>query len=223
MKKYFKVLRKCPLFYWIEDENLIALLGCLGAKVEFFDKKYTILAEGNPAKFIGIMLHGSAQVIRMDYNGNKSIVSEIAESDIFGESFACAEISSIPVAIVANEPCEVMFIDCHRLLHSCSNACGFHQQLIFNLMKDLATKNLLFHQRIEVTSQRSTRDKLMTFLLLQSKKNGSSSFDISFNRQELADYLEVDRSGLSAEISKLCKEGIILCKRNHFELLDIPV
>ncbi|MBP3310141.1 MAG: Crp/Fnr family transcriptional regulator [Ruminococcus sp.] len=219
MKKYFDVLRRCSLFNHIEDENLIALLGCLDAKVEAFGKKYTIFAEGNPAKHIGIMLSGKAQVIRNDYNGNRSIVSGIEQAEMFGEAFACAELDAIPVAIIANEPCEVMFINCHRLMNSCTNACSFHQQIIFNLMKELAIKNLMFHQRIEITSQRSTRDKLMTYLLMQAKKNRKSSFTIPFNRQELADYLEVDRSGLSTEIGKLTKKGIISCSRNHFEIL----
>ncbi len=219
MKKYFDVLRKCSLFAQIADEDLIALLGCLGAKVESFDKKYTIIAEGTPAKYIGIMLSGTAQVILVDYNGNRSIVTGIESSETFCEAFACAEVSAIPVSIIANEPCEVMLIDSQRLMHSCSNACNFHRQIIFNLMKDLARKNLAFHQRIEVTSQRSTRDKLMTYLTLQSKKTESRSFDIPFDRQQLADYLEVERSGLSAEISKLRREGIIRCERNHFELL----
>jgi len=112
-----------------------------------------------------------------------------------------------------------MLIECNHILHTCSNNCGFHQQLIFNLMKDLATKTILFHQKIEIISKRSTRDKLMTYLMLQAKKEGSDSFDIPFDRQELADYLEVERSGLSAEISKLKKEGIINNQKNHFELL----
>ena len=112
-----------------------------------------------------------------------------------------------------------MLIDCSHILHTCSNHCGFHQQLIFNLMKDLASKTIMFQQRIEITSKRSTREKLMTYLILQARKVSSDSFDIPFDRQELADYLEVDRSGLSVEISKLRNEGVIECKRNFFKLL----
>ncbi len=219
MKKYFEVLKSCSLFQHIEDKNLPALLGCLGARVECFEKKCTIIAEGSPAKHIGILLSGSAQAAFIDYNGNRSIVSGIECSDIFCETFSCAEVPAIPVSITANEPCEVMFIDSWHLMHPCPNVCGFHQQIIFNLMKDLATKNLISHQRMEITSQRSTRGKLMTYLLLQAKKNGCSSFEIPFNRQELADFLEVDRSGLSTEISKLRKEGIIKNERRAFELL----
>lgn len=218
MKKYFEILRQCPLFHQIQDESLSGMLTCLGAKVETFDKKYTILAEGTPAKHIGIILSGSAQIIRVDYYGNRSILSNIGPSQIFAEAFACAELPSIPVTVIANEPCEVMLINCSRILHSCSNSCGFHQQLIFNLMKDLATKTLLFHEKIEITSKRSTREKLMAYLMLQAKKAQSSSFDIPFDRQELSDYLEVDRSGLSAEISKLRKEGILDSQKKHFEL-----
>ena len=219
MKKYLKVLRKCPLFATIEDDNLLRMLVCLGAKVEFFDKKYTILGEGTPAKYIGIVLSGSAQIAQVDYFGNRSILSEIGPSEVFAEAFACAETKELPVTVIANEPSEIMLIDCSHILHTCQNHCGFHQQLIYNLMKDLAAKTLLFHQRIEITSKRSTREKLMTYLLMQAKKVDSNSFDIPFDRQELADYLEVDRSGLSAEIGKLKKEGVIDSYKNHFVLL----
>lgn len=219
MKKYFEILRRCPLLEGIGDEKLVSMLDCLGAKIEFFDKKYTIIAEGNPAKYIGILLDGSAQITRVDYYGNRSIVADIRPAEVFGEAFACAEVRAIPVSIIANEPCTVMLIDCHRILHTCSNNCGFHQQLIFNLMRDLAMKNLQFHQKIEVTSKRTTREKLMTYLMLTAKKAGSDNFEIPFDRQALADYLEVDRSGLSAEISKLRKEGVLQNRKNHFTLL----
>jgi len=219
MEKYFDILKKCPLFFKIEKDNLMTMLGCLGAKVASFDKKYTIIAEGNPAKYIGIMLSGSAQITKIDYYGTRSIISEVMPSETFSEAFACAGVGSMPVSVVANDPCEVMLIDCGHILHTCTNNCGFHQQLIFNLMKNLAAKNIMFHQKLEITSKRSTREKLLAYLQLQAQKNGSSSFDIPFDRQELADYLEVDRSGLSAEISKLRSEGVLESSRKHFDLL----
>lgn len=219
MKEYFEVLQRCPLFAHIEEEKLQKMLTCFGAKVEAFEKKHTIISEGNPAEYIGIMLSGSAQIIRIDYYGNRSILSEVGPSEIFAEAFACAEVQSIPISVTANEPCEVMLIDCAHILHTCSNNCEFHQQLIFNLMKDMATKAIMFHQKIEITSKRSTREKLLTYLMFHAKKVNSNNFDIPFDRQELADYLEVDRSGLSAEISKLRREGIIKSDKNHFELL----
>ena len=112
-----------------------------------------------------------------------------------------------------------MLIDSSHILHTCHNNCGFHQQIIFNLMKDLALKTIAFHQRIEITSKRTTRDKLLAYLNLQAKKAGSESFDIELDRQELADYLEVERSGLSSEISKMIKEGLIKNEKNHFVIL----
>jgi CRP-like cAMP-binding protein len=155
----------------------------------------------------------------VDYYGNRSILSEVAPSEIFGEAFACAESRNLPISVIATDPCEVMLIECSHILHTCQNNCGFHQALIFNLMKDLATKNILFHQRIEITAKRSTREKLLAYLVLQAKNTGYDSFEIPFDRQELADYLEVDRSGLSAEISKLRKEGILESQKNRFTLL----
>ena len=219
MEKYLKILKKCPLFAEIEEENLLRMLSCLGAKVVSFDKKYTVFAEGSPAKYIGIMLSGSAQIIQVDYYGNRSILSEVSAPEVFAEAFACAEVDALPVTVIANDPCDIMLIECDHILHTCSNNCGFHQKLIFNLMKDLASKSILFHQRIEITSKRTTREKLLTYLLMQAKAAGRDSFDIPFDRQELADYLEVDRSGLSAEISKLRREGVLDSNKNHFVLL----
>ena len=219
MKKYLEILKKCPLFYGIAEDNLLRMLTCLGARVTEFDKKYTIFAEGSPAKHIGIVLSGAAQIIQVDYYGNRSILSDVKPSEIFAEAFACAECNSLPIYVIATEPCEVMLIECSHVLHTCQNNCGFHQALIFNLMKDLATKSLRFHERIEITSKRSTREKLLAYLVLQAKNAGSDSFEIPFDRQELADYLEVDRSGLSAEISKMRKEGILESHKNHFTLL----
>ncbi len=219
MKKYFDILRKCPLFYSISDADLQKMLVCLGAEAVSFDKKYTVFREGSPARYIGIVLSGSVQTVRVDYFGNRSIISESKSGEVFGEAFACAESAATPVTVIANEPSLIMLIDCSHILHTCKNNCAHHQQMIYNLMKILATKTILYHERIEITSARTTREKLLSYLAIESKKAGSNSFDIPFDRQELADYLEVDRSGLSAEISKLRREGIIDCKKHHFEFI----
>lgn len=219
MKKYWEVLRACPLFQGIGDGDLRQMLTCLGAKVERFDKKQTIIAEGMPAKCIGIVLSGRVQIEQVDYYGNRSILNNVAPSELFAEAFTCAGVSAMPVAVIAVEPCEVMLIDGSHVLHTCERHCGFHQQLILNLMKDLAEKSLLFHQKLEIIGKRTTRDKLMTYLLHQAKKAECTVFTIPFDRQELADYLEVDRSGLSAEIGKLRKEGVLISRKNRFELL----
>lgn len=218
MKNYFEVLRSCLLFEGITDEGLLSIPDCLGVNVQSYGKNQTIIAEGGRAEQIGIVLSGAVQIARVDYYGNRSILTELCPGQLFGESFACAEVERIPVNVVAAQECEVMLFDARRILHMCGNACGFHNQMIFNLMKAAATKNLVFHQKLEIISKRTTRERLMTYLLQQEKFSGSS-FQIPFDRQELADFLEVDRSGLSAEIGKLRKEGILECKRSRFTLL----
>jgi len=219
MKKFKEILLKCPLFDGISEENLYTMLGCLGARVISFDKKYTIFAEGSRATHIGILLSGEAQVMLVDYYGNRSIVGNVTEGDIFAEAFACAELDTLPVTVIASEPSEVMLIDCSHIMHTCNNNCGFHQQLIFNLMKDIARKNIALYKKNEITAKRTTRDKLISYLSLEAKRSKSSSFDIPYDRQELADYLGVDRSGLSTEIGKLRDEGIIDTHRSRFTIL----
>lgn len=218
MIKFFDVLRKCSLFDGIEDENLDKILHCLRATPDFYDKKFTIFTEGKPVKYIGIVLSGSVQAVQVDYYGNRSILTETTPGGMFGQAFACSGAIPDTLSYIASEPSDIMLLDCNHILHTCSNNCGFHQQMIYNLMKNMANANIELHQRIEITSKRSTREKLMAYLSLYAQKTGSKEFDIPFDRQELADYLEVERSGLSAEISKLRAEGILESNKRHFVL-----
>ena len=155
----------------------------------------------------------------MIYYGNKSILAAAVPGDIFAEEFACSGAEVLPLSAIAIEESEVMFIECDKILHTCSNNCGFHQKLIYNLMRGLAEKSIGFHKRMEIISKRTTRDKLLAYLSHEARSAGGGYFDIPFDRQELADYLEVDRSGLSQEISKLKREGIIDADKNHFRIL----
>jgi CRP-like cAMP-binding protein len=165
------------------------------------------------------VLSGSVQISRVDYYGNRSILSNALQGEVFAEAFACASAEALPVSVIANEASEVLLIDCSHILHTCQNGCGFHHQLIYNLMKDLAQKTIQIHERAEVTSKRTTREKLMAYLMLCAKKEGKDRFEIPFDRQELADYLEVERSGLSAEIGKLQREGVLYSRKKLFRLL----
>jgi len=219
VKTDLKIIEECPLFYNVKEEDLTTMLTCLGAKEKSFEKGTLIFSEGNPADSIGIVLSGTVQISRDDYYGNRTLMGRLEPGDLFGESFAFAGVKYLPVNVIAMSPCEILLIKSHRIITPCSNACGFHNKLIFNLLKVMARKNLGFHQKIQVTSKRTTREKLMAFLMLQAKKYESNTFEIPFDRQALADYLEVDRSGLSAEISKLRKEGVLECHRSIFTLL----
>ena len=219
MKEFFPILQNCSLFEGIAPADLPTLLPCLGGRVYGYKKGQIILQEGQSATWIGIVLLGSVQLIREDYFGNRSIMGHIEPLQLFGETYAYAGAKALPVSVVADADCKILMIDSRRISTCCTNACAFHNQLIANMLRLVATKNLMLHQKIDVTSKRTTREKLMAYLLTQAKHHGSNSFSIPFDRQALADYLEVDRSGLSVEISKLRKEGVLESEKNRFTLL----
>lgn len=218
MKNFHSIMSQCPLFDGIEMEDLYAMMGCIGGKTATAQKNQSICREGDPATHVGMVLSGAVRLEREDYYGNRSIVAHIGPGELFGETYACAGIKNLPISVVADEDSQVLLMDCRRITTTCSHACAFHSRIIFNLLRVVAGKNLVYDQKIQVTSRRTTREKLMTYLLNQAKLQGSNSFRIPYDRQELADYLEVDRSGLSAEISKLRKEGILESERNYFTL-----
>ena len=218
MKKYLPILQKSPLFASMAESDLLPLLSCLGGTVREYPKGAVVFREGDRPTHLGLVLSGEVRITRTDYYGNRSIVSAVTPPGLFGETFSCAEVESLPVDVIAASDSVVLMIAVHRITTPCCNACGFHNQIIFNLMKQTAAKNLMFHRKLEITSKRTTRDKLMTYLLMTAKEQGSRQITIPFDRQELADYLEVDRSGLSAEISKLRREGVLEAERNRFVL-----
>ena len=219
MKKYLPILQKSPLFFGVEKDDIHPVLECLDGTLRICPKGSIVFAEGDRPTHLGVVLEGEVRITRTDYYGNRSIVAAVKASQVFGETFACAEVQSLPVDIMAAADSILLMIDVRRIISTCCNACTFHNRIIYNLMKQTAAKNLMFHRKLEITSKRTTRDKLMTYLHITAKEQGSSSFTIPYDRQELADYLEVDRSGLSAEIGKLRREGILTAEKNRFTLL----
>ena len=217
MQKYLPVIKSCPLFGGMSTEDIDSILSCLGAQVQAHMKNAEVLSAGDRARYVGLVLSGSVRVERVDYRGNRSVTARIMPGQLFAEAFACAQTENLPVSVCAAEETRVMFIDAQRIIHACANACGFHTQLIYNLMRILAMKNLTMQQKMEALTQRTTREKLMTYLTSCAGTGGA--FEIPFDRQELADYLAVDRSGLSTEIGKLRREGVIRCEKNCFEIL----
>ena len=219
MKKYLPILQKSPLFFGVEKDDILPMLECLDGTLRICPKGSIVFAEGDRPTHLGVVLEGEVRFTRTDYYGNRSIVAAVKASQVFGETFACAEVQSLPVDIMAAADSILLMIDVRRIISTCCNACTFHNRIIYNLMKQTAAKNLMFHRKLEITSKRTTRDKLMIYLLMTAKEQGSSCFEIPYDRQELADYLEVDRSGLSAEISKLRREGVLTAEKNRFTLL----
>lgn len=220
MKDFYQILSCCPLFNGIDMEDLSGMMGCIGGHTIAVRKGDTLFSEGDPATYVGMVLSGAVQMIREDYYGNRSIVAYIRPAELFCETYACAGIEELPISVIAGEDSQVLLMDCRKITTTCCNACAFHNRIIFNLLQLVATKTIVFDQKMQVTSKRTTRDKLMTYLANEAKRQNSKSFVIPYDRQELADYLEVDRSGLSVEIGKLRREGILESEKNHFVLLQ---
>ena len=222
MKKYIDIIGKCALFSGISREDILNMLSCLEARIITAAKKQVIFAEGDEAKSMGVVLRGKVRIIREDYYGNRSIVAEVEPGELFAETVAAAGAERMPVSAVAAEESEVMLIDCRRVLYQCGKGCSFHNKLVGNLVQVVAKKNMILNQKIDIISKRTTREKLMTFLLSEAKKKNAGEFDIPYNRQELADYLGVERSALSAEIARMRRDGLIESEKSRFRLLVHP-
>jgi CRP-like cAMP-binding protein len=218
MTKYLPILKKCPLFTGIEDKDIAAILPCLSATIRQAEKNTFILTVDDSVNYVGLILNGSVHVIKEDFWGRKDILSQLGPAELFAESFSCAHTAHIPVRVLAVEQTELMMIDCRKIIRTCSSACLFHNQLISNMLEIIANKNILLMQKIEQLSKRTTREKVLAYLSAEAQKAGKNFFDIPFSRQEMADYLSVDRSAMSSELSKMREDGLIDFERNHFKL-----
>lgn len=219
MEKYFDILDTCPLFQQVGRGNYDKMLRCFGARVVSIKKNTAVFCEGQAADRVGIVLVGAVQAVQDDYLGNRSILSMAGSGELFGEGFACAGVDCIPVSIVATTDSQIMLIDCSHIMTMCHNACSFHNQMIRNLLISVAQSNLRLNQKIEILSKRTTREKVMAYLLSEAKVHGSNEFTIPYDRQELADYLGVERSAMSTVIGKLRDDGFIQVYRRHFRLM----
>lgn len=219
MEKYIGILKQNPLFAGIEESETLSLFKCLNAHNRKYDKDEYIINAGDFVKNVGIVVKGNVLVIQEDYWGNRLILANIEEGGLFAEAFSCAEVDSIPVSVIASEKTEVLLIDYKRIITTCNSVCTFHTSLIKNMLKIVAQKNINLTQKIEIVTMPTTRDRILAYLSFQAMQNGNSSFAIPFDRQELADYLSVNRSAMSRELSSLKAEGLIETERNTFKLL----
>ncbi len=208
------------LFAEIGADDLSVLLTCLGARSKHYKKKEIVLLVEDRVDCVGIVVRGALMVIKEDFAGSRSIIDRIEQYEIFGESLVCAGIATSPVTVVAAEDTEIMWIQFNRILSTCTSSCAFHTRLIGNMIKSLAVRNLQMNLKMEVTSKRNIRDKLMSYLLQHAERSRSFDFIIPLNRSELADYIYVDRSALSRELSRMKDEGMIDFKKNHFRILN---
>lgn len=221
MTEYLEIIRRSPLFRGIEAEELSALLDCMGARPRRMKKGDTVLAAGERATHLGIVLAGRVQVSRLKADGQRIVMGEIRPGQLFAESFACARAEALPVTATAGADGAVLLLDSGRLSAPCSAACAFHGRLIANLLSVLAHKNLALADKVEVLSGRTIRERLLAYLEDLCLKAGKNTVTVPFDRQALADYLCVDRSALSRAIGQLREEGVLETDRAKFTLKQL--
>lgn len=212
------ILKKCPLFNGVPEYSIQPIMGCLRAHERYYGKNEYIYHTGDSIKEIGIVMSGIVQIIKEDAWGSVTILAELTEGMIFGEAFVLGGVDKIPLSVFASEKSTVLFIDKDRTVTPCPAACGFHFDISRNMIKILAEKNIFLTGRVEHLSNRSTKEKVLSYLSSVSAKTGSRTFSIPFDRRQLADYLAVDRSALSSVLGKLRDEGIIEFNKNKFTL-----
>lgn len=219
MEKYISVLSNCPLFQNISPNNIKGVLSCLNANFTHYDKGQYIILQGDNLKHIGILITGNLQIIKEDSQGNPTILTELNSGNLFAETLVCAQVPYSPVSVLSSEHSDVILLDFNRIMNICTSACDFHTQIIKNMLLILAGKNIMLNNKLDCISQRSIRDKVLHYLNNFAQRCNSNTFDLPYNRQELADYLCVDRSALSSSLARLKDEGIINFHKNHFTLL----
>lgn len=216
-------LSKTILFRGIAPEEIQSMMGCLQGVSKKYSKGSIIHHAGETISTMGLVLSGGVCVESDDVWGNKSILDKISAGHIFAENYACLPGEPLMVNIVAVEEAEILFMRTDCMFTVCSHTCGFHNQLIRNMLTLSAQKTLNLSRRILHTSSKSIRGRLLSYLSYQATQHGSREFDIPFNRQQLADYLSVDRSAMSNELSKMQRDGLIRFARNHFTILKMEI
>ncbi len=212
------LLLQNKMFQGIQSGDISAIIQCLQCSTETYAKgSYLYLAELTKPR-MGILLSGKAKIIKETYAGESMMIAALEPGDLFGETFACVGLETAPVSILALDDSSAMFFDVQRLTHTCQAACPFHQQIIANLLTILAAKNMALNKKMSYITNKTIRGKLQAYLYDQADQARSHQFTIPFNRNELADYLCIDRSAMSRELSKMQEEGLLTYHKNSFKL-----
>lgn len=219
MTEYIEVLEETRLFKGIKRDEIEHLLCCIPNHTNTYNEGEYVFRAGDTVNLVYIILDGSVQLESTDYWGNTNIISEFVKGTMFGESFAFLDVNrAVSLSVKATSFSKVITLDSNKILTMCTNSCFFHNKLIKNLVNIMSNKNTLLNKKIMYLSERSIRRKILAYLSDCELKAKSSDFLISYNRQELADFLSVDRSAMSKELSKLKKEGILDYNKNQFKL-----
>ncbi len=219
MKKYVPILKRTQIFSGVGDNEITSMLSCLGARLKSYKKGEYVLRQGEHLSDIVVLVEGNLHIQKDDYWGNRSILGFIAVGEMFGEAYVAPDSGALINDVVAIEDSTVIFFDVKRIITTCPTACRFHALVVQNLFFAISEKNRKLVQKIGHMSCRTTREKLISYLSEEAKKQKSSSFTIPFNRQQLADFLSVDRSAMSNELCKMRDEGLLEFEKNQFKLL----
>lgn len=213
------ILTECALFHGLREAQIREMLPCLSARQSRFRRGQFLLRAGDRVAFAGILLSGEAEVLQEDFWGNRNLLAAVGPGDLFAEAFACAHAVS-PVSVLCKTDGSVLYLNVRAVFSPCEKACAQHKALSQNLIRVLAEKNMQLNEKAGYLSQRSTREKLLAYLSAQARRTGSASFRIPFDRQQLADFLSVNRSAMSAELSKMQREGLLRAERSDFTLFQ---
>ena len=208
------------LFRGMDPSDIEEMLGCLLAKECTYKKGEILFPEGSPTEQIGVVLIGRVIIELGDIWGNNSVLSSIGPGGIFAETYACIPGEPLMVNVTAAEDTEALLLNIRRVLEPCSKVCPYHMRLVRNLLTLCAGKNLQLSRRVLHTGPKSIRKRLLSYFSECIKRTGSYSFDIPYNRQQLADYLSVERSALSNELSIMQRDGLIRYEKNHFDVME---
>ncbi len=211
------ILTECALFHGLREAQIREMLPCLSARQSRFRRGQFLLRAGDRVAFAGILLSGEAEVLQEDFWGNRNLLAAVGPGDLFAEAFACAHAVS-PVSVLCKTDGSVLYLNVRAVFSPCEKACAQHKALSQNLIRVLAEKNMQLNEKAGFLSRRTTREKLLAYLSAQARRAGSASFRIPFDRQQLADFLSVNRSAMSAELSRMQREGLLCADRSSFTL-----
>lgn len=222
-KKYLKDLNKISLFSYLSQDNLEKLLNSFNSKIIHLDKNEIIFREGEVYHNMCILLEGEVILSNTDEYGNRNIIDSVGKNQIFAEVFSFTSKKISPVTATTNKISTLLLVNTDELL-SVGNLDDLDlirekQEIISSLLHTFADKNLILLSKIEVVSRRNIREKILHFLELHKLKNQSNIFLIPYSRKDMADFLGVDRSALSRELSRLKDDGLIDYEKNTFKLL----
>ena len=210
-------MQNISIFKNISDEDISKLLKCFEVKERSFKKDATIMTFVGNTSTVGIIIKGKAELIRNDYNGNRTIIETLEEGEIFGDVFSNYNIDELSVKAV--EETNILFIDFYHITKRCKKACPYHSKVVENTLNILSQKIATINERIEVLAKRTTREKLLAYFEIMSKKNLSKKFYLTLTYTDLADYLGVDRSAMQRELKNLKEDELIKTKGKQITLL----